>query len=413
MRDEPGTVALVESNTTGGGRSLVSSLRRHGLNPVLLTADESRYPYVRELSVRTLHVDTSSRSEVERVLPGFTDLRGVATTSEHYLEITARAAHGLGLACADPSAVAACRHKGRQRHVLASAGIDIPEGIALAPGQAGAATDAARGLGGVVVVKPVSGSGSFGVRLCSSPAEAEEHVRHLFALEGNERGVPQPTGVVVEEFVRGPEYSVELLSDRVLAVIGKHVTGPPSFIETGHDLPARVSPEETRALTETARSATKALGVGGFGAHVELRMRDGVPVVIEVNPRVAGGGIPLLLEHALGLDVFDTLAELVLGGDPTPSPRYGRGASIRHVKATGPGRVSAVRGVDAARKVPRVVDVRVPVVAGTFLPEAHGDFRDRCGWVLAADDEPETAVKAAEEAHALIRVLVENGGRQS
>ncbi|UXX92169.1 ATP-grasp domain-containing protein [Streptomyces sp. AD2-2] len=47
-----------------------------------------------------------------------------------------------------------------------------------------------------------------------------------------------------------------------------------------------------KAVTETAEAAVRALGIVLGPAHVELRLGPEGPVLIEVNPRLAGGWIP-------------------------------------------------------------------------------------------------------------------------
>jgi biotin carboxylase len=262
------------------------------------------------------------------------------------------------------------------------------------------AVAAARGIGFPVVLKPVDGSGSVGVRACAGVDEVESHAAALFGDgEGDAR-------VLVESLVTGDEFSVEMFSGRVVGITRKHLGEPPSFVETGHDYPAEVSDEVARALADTCTRATELLGLGWGPLHWELRMaEDGRAVPIEVNPRLAGGFIPELVRHAHGIDLIRETLRLVVGQVPEVEPSRHRHASIRFLFAPGEGRLEAVEGMDEARAMAGVVDVALYRSVGEEL-ETSGDFRDRIGHVIACADGSGDACQAAERGRGAIRVAV-------
>ncbi len=117
---------------------------------------------------------------------------------------------------------------------------------------------AAAEIGFPVVVKPTTGSGSTGVRLCSGPLELTEAVTGLLDTPVDERGRPVPALVLVEQYAGGAEFSVETFDDFVVGVVAKHLGPHPYFVERGHDFPAPSAPPE---LAQTALRA-----VGGPGS---------------------------------------------------------------------------------------------------------------------------------------------------
>ncbi|MDG4862760.1 ATP-grasp domain-containing protein, partial [Streptomyces sp. T-3] len=284
---------LIESNTTGTGRQFARRARDLGLEPVLVTADPTRYPYAAEDGLRTRVTNTSSEAAVRataRELAGQAPIAGVTSSSEYYVATAAATAHHLGLPGPDADAVQACRDKHRQRRVLGALGVPVPRFIAAR--DVDGAVLAAAELGHPVVLKPLQGSGSLGVRLCADTAETAAHAAELTAVAVNERGVTVPRGLLVEQYARGTEYSVEVLGETVVAVVRKHLGPLPDFVELGHDLPAALPPAAEARLKDVAVRAVRALRLGWGAAHVELR-RDGDDIrVIEVNPRLAGGMIP-------------------------------------------------------------------------------------------------------------------------
>ncbi|MGA4841748.1 ATP-grasp domain-containing protein [Streptomyces sp. G45] len=396
--------AFVESNTTGTGREFCAAARARGLRPVLLTRDADRYPYVAEDAVAHRVLDTGDPAAVVAACQALADgggLAAVASSSEYFVATAARAAAKLGLPAPDGDAVARCRDKERQRAALAAAGVPVPRFAAV--GTAADAVRAAAECGGPVVVKPVSGSGSVGVRLCRGADEVRDWAARLLDRGTDERGAPVPGRILVEAAVRGPEFSVETLDDRVVAVVAKHVGPEPYFVETGHDVPAPVPATTAAALGGTALRALAALGLGWGAAHTELRLTCRGPVVIEVNPRLAGGMIPVAVRAATGVDLVDAVIARAAGQAPAP-PGPGAGhAAVRFLHGAGEGRVTRVTGAAAARRAPGVVAVTVSTAAGREVRVTHS-FLDRLACAVATGQDTATAARRARDATALITV---------
>ncbi|MER6684916.1 ATP-grasp domain-containing protein [Streptomyces olivaceoviridis] len=385
---------LVESNTTGTGRLFPVAARGLGLHPVLLAADPSRYASVGGAEV--VPADTDSVEAVVaacRRIGAERRVAGVATSSDYYVETAAAAATALGLPANAPADLAAVRDKGVQRRRLAEGGVRVPRfAVADTVEQVLAAAEE---IGYPVVVKPVTGSGSLGVQLCADPARAARHAEAVLARGHNERGRPVPRRVTVEEFVAGPEYSAEILNGVVVGITAKHLGAPPLFVETGHDFPAGLPPAERTAVATAATDAVRVLGLGLGPVHVELRVgRDG-PVLIEANPRLAGGWIPRLVQEATGVDLILKTVEAFSGRSSTVNATHSRGAAIRFVMAEGDGVLRGIDGVAEASAVAGVIDVETYREPGAEITVA-GDFRDRIGHVLARGASAAEAAQAAE-----------------
>ncbi|WP_367042237.1 ATP-grasp domain-containing protein [Streptomyces sp. Je 1-332] len=409
----PRWFAFLESNTTGTGRDFCAAARARGLRPVLLTRDPGRYPYVAEDGVETVVLDSSDADAVYERCAALADgsgLAGIASSSEYFVATAARTAAKLGLPAPDGDAVAACRAKDVQRAALAAAGVPVPRFEAV--GEVDAAVAAAAGIGHPVVLKPVSGSGSVGVKLCRDPAETEAWARELLGRATDERGTPVPSRILVEAAVVGPEFSVETFDDTVVTVVGKHTGPEPYFVETGHDVPAPVAPATVAALGDTARAALAALGLGWGAAHTELRMSAQGPVVIEVNPRLAGGMIPVAVRAATGRDLVDEVIAKAAGQDAQPAAPGASHAAIRFLLAQDDGRegrIAAVEGVAAAAQAPGVVTAATTGTAtvGRTLRITHS-FQDRLGCVVATGASGDEAQRHALDAAGLIRIELEN-----
>jgi biotin carboxylase len=393
-------LVFVESDAGGTGRLYAQAARRLGLRPVLLAGEPGRYAADLGGYDEVATLSAGGRDPVttwcRAFIAGGGRIAGVLTSHEQYLGVAAHVARTAGLAHPEPEAVARCRNKADARAYLSAAGVPVP-GWALCRTQSDVARAADR-LGPLVVVKPVDGSGSVGVRLATDPYEAQEAAAPLLATGSLcEPGAPSRLpGVLVESYVAGPELSVEIWNGRAVTAVRKHLGAEPFFVETGHDAPAPLSSVDIAWVCQAAEEAVAALGLRWGPAHVELRLASDVPRVIEVNPRLAGGHIPRLVQLATGVDLVG-LHVAQSAGLPVTAPRYGpvRGAAIRFLTFDRPVRVLSVpdRLGSGDR---RVVETACVLRPGTeYVPK--GDRSDRAGHVIVVGEDADEAAAVAEE----------------
>jgi biotin carboxylase len=399
-------LVLIESNTSGTGRLFARAAIQQGARPILLTDDPSRYKYIDEEHLEVLQINTQDEEAMFDAcmkMKGEAGVAGITSSSEYFIVTAAVLATRLGLPGAPPEVIRTCRDKQAQRVRLQEAGVGIPAFRSVR--SAGQALKAAESLGFPVVVKPVSESGSTGVKLCADGIEVAQHAESLLKQKCNERGITIPNRILVEEFANGPEYSVETLGAQVIGITQKHTGQHPHFVEVGHDYPASISPATEEIIIEETVRAAKALGLTWGPAHFELRLTPGGPKIIEVNPRLAGGYIPELVRLATGIDLIAETIRITLGQKPQLKPQHKRYASIQFILSPHEGQLGEWNGLDRAQRVPGVKDVQSYARPGDWL-RVRGDFRDRIGHVVATGETPATSRKTVELASRLIQPVL-------
>lgn len=398
---------FIESNTTGTGRLFARAAAQHGFEPLLFTRDASRYDYLSEDRIETLEIDTQNEEDLLqacRDLASGPGLAGVASSSEYFIATAAAIATRLGLPAPHPAAVRTCRDKQQQRRCLQASGCAVAAFRAATSVKTAVA--AAETIGFPVVIKPVSGSGSVGVKLCENVAEVATHAAALLLKRSNERGLAMPRRILVESVAEGEEFSVETFSRTVVGVTRKYLSEPPDFVEVGHDYPAAIPLSAEEQIGACALSALDALGLGWGPAHTELRLSQQGPVIIEVNPRLAGGYIPKLVFLASGIDLISETIKLAAGQKPKLEQRWNRHACIRFIVPPAPGVLVQTDGLAEARSVPGVVEAEIYRRPGSEL--AHqGDFRARIGHVISSHDDLEAARLSVSAAHKAVRLTIQ------
>jgi biotin carboxylase/carbonic anhydrase/acetyltransferase-like protein (isoleucine patch superfamily) len=410
------SVAFVESNRAPGSSGLraMRHAREVGLRVILLTRDRRVYGrladpggfldrYVSDL----VPCETSRAAEIAGAVAGLDEMpAALLSFSDSHVLVAAEAARQLGLRSAEPAALRRGQDKHQCRLRCRAAGIRVPR-FALAA-DLDAALRGARAVGLPCVVKPVEGSGSRAVRLCRSEADVRLAWAEVAGAPPNAFGQRPRAAALVEQFLVGPEVSVETVTrDHTTTAVGvtdKTVAGTPFFIEMGHSFPSTLPAGVARRCEETAAGALEAIGLDLGVCHVELRLVDGEPYVIEANLRPGGRGITDLVEHAAGVSLVSAFLALHLGGRPELRPTRRRGAAMRFLTAA-PGVVVSVRGAEAVERVPGVEAVVVTVVPGDRVrPLVTGD--DRVGHVIVTAGDAPAAVRLAERTAAAIRIEI-------
>lgn len=358
--------------------------------------------------------------EWEHYLPGAADEfyvshRDLAPSAvlplvEYATPFAARLAERYGLPGAGYGAALVLRDKSVLRRVAAGAGIANP-----ASRRAEGPEDVRaflREYPAGVVLKPANRQGSVGTMILTDPGRVDdawqgclEHDEGVFVPDRR-----MPLAMLVEQYVDGHEYSVEMFlagGEPVFASITDKLLYPgPRPIEQGHVVPADVPPELAERLTGETRRLLAAVGFGTGVVHCEWIVSGGVPYLVECAGRFGGDGIVALLAHAFGFDPIRTF-QRVMSGEPLdgPLPRQAGSAAAVRFLAAGPGRVDAVAGVEEARALPGVLDVDVAVAPGDRIPEMRSSW-DRVGHVEVQAPTPAAAARLAEEAIGKVVVTV-------
>ncbi|RUX68138.1 ATP-grasp domain-containing protein, partial [Mesorhizobium sp. M2A.F.Ca.ET.040.01.1.1] len=161
---------------------------------------------------------------------------------------------------------------------------------------------AATEIGLPVIVKPAVGSGgSKGVRLCQSADELAEHTTHL--LNGEHKWPSSPR-ILVEQFARGPYYIADTMGTEVFQIATAEFGPAPHFVISEAIYPAVLTHDEHKLIADISQNCLRALDLSWGPTCIEFRWTKLGPVVIEVNPRLAGGVGPQLMQLAYGVDLI-------------------------------------------------------------------------------------------------------------
>ena len=191
---------------------------------------------------------------------------------------------GIPLVGCGVLASALCMDKDRAHKLAAVAGVSVPNSYVLGRGEAGEAASRAERLGYPIFVKPVKAGSSYGVTKVTERGQLTAAVELAFSHDD---------AVLLEECISGFEVGCAVLGNDVLTVGAvDEIELQSGFFDYTEKytlktaqihVPARIRPEQSAQIQETARTVYRALGCRGF-ARVDLFLdAQGRIVFNEVN----------------------------------------------------------------------------------------------------------------------------------
>jgi biotin carboxylase len=337
-------------------------------------------------------------------------LDGVFTAGTDFSASAAYVAGQLGLPGIPYEAAIAASDKLKMRSVLAAAGVASPRFIE-ATSSSGLAAAAA--LSFPLVVKPADSMGARGCRSVLNGPELEAAVAAALPFSRTGR-------VIVEEYVEGPEFSIDALveGDEILirGIADRHIFFDPYFVELGHTMPSAADPEIQEEVLRVFRLAVRALGITLGVAKGDMKYCPArrEAVVGEIAARLSGGYMSgWTYPYASGIDV--TREALLLSvGLPLSAARQRKGGRVSDVAVRGfatdmgwisaerafisiPGTVAAVEGSIEAERMPYVKQLFLRVGPGDRVVFPSNNVQ-KCGNVISQAPTREAAVEAADSA---------------
>lgn len=332
--------------------------------------------------------------------------------------VAAAASARLGLPNNDVEAVRRTRDKRELRRAFSVAEVPQPDFTILDPDDvrtllAGEHPPWIDDVAFPAVVKPPGLSGSQGVIRVDAPGELPAVARRIVEITAHAEGraptdPPGPDGLILEEFVAGPEVAVEAVvragTVRILAVFDKPdpLEGP-YFEETIYVTPSRHSDRDLRDLARVVETGVAALGLSEGPVHAEARLTDRGVRLLEVAARSIGGLCARALRFGVGVSLEEVILRHALElREPVLVPE-GAASGVMMLPIPRAGTLREVRGVDEARAVPGVVGLEVTIPRGRRVePLPEGDRY--LGFLFARGKGPAEVEATLRTAHAHLTV---------
>lgn len=247
-----------------------------------------------------------------------------------------------------------------------------------------------------IITKPVDNSASRGIYIAHNETELKYALQNSFSCSKSGR-------VIVEEYLDGPEVSVEILvqdgEPYVLQVTDKITSGEPHFIEMGHSQPSQLPPLDVDAIKKLAYNAAKAVGIKNGCGHAEIKLTSKGPKMVEIAGRLGGDFITtVLLPISTGINISEYEILRAIGEPKAFDPNsviWNRGVAVKFIEAK-PGKVKSVAVDYLAEEMVGVEEVKFVCKSDIQYGEAANN-NDRFGYIIATGKTTQTALDRCDK----------------
>lgn len=254
------------------------------------------------------------------------------------------------------------------------------------------------------ILKPSRNSGSRGI------AKIQKGLNKVQFVELFERSKleSRDKSVMLEQFVEGPEFSVEIIvwngQVNVLAVTDKKTTEAPYFVELGHNQPSIFPTEIVEKIKAAAVVGVKALQVNNCACHAEVKYEfqsskvpssDGEAYIMEIGARMGGDFISTVLTRlSTGINMIDVAVNCALGIEPDLTPKAAPLSVCIRYFCPKPGKLVRISNTEVFYD-PRVHEWEIYHKKGDMIPEVTSSLC-RSGHVIVTEETPQKAIAYAE-----------------
>lgn len=405
---------FIESNTTGTGELYLERALTKGYAVYFLTNQPLRYPFLNKFDVALIFIDTSDIEKLITFCKNIKNLVAILSSSEFYIEIASQVARKFGLFSSDAQAVCDCRNKFTLFNKLSAGNIQVPKTILLKSSQE--IHQDAEKLSFPIICKPHFGTGSIGVKLCKTQDEFIEHANNLLAAPIDSRERVKKNAVLAQEYIDGDEYSVEIIGTEKgfinLGITKKYLGPEPNFLEIGHDFPSVLATKLSKCIISEVYQALSAVKLIYGPTHVEVRVKNNQVFIIEINPRLAGGMIPALIEESYNIDLLGAIIDLYANKAIELVLNRKCYSSIRFLVPKNSGVIQVIDNVIDTKLKKHIRYFSINKKVGDAI-SIQGDYRDRIGYVIVTGESSKKSQNYSNQAISNVNIHVEVNNYQN
>jgi carbamoyl-phosphate synthase large subunit len=281
--------------------------RAKELGHYIITIDRDKNAYGNIFSDCPLEIDTNDYTSIIEVAIK-EKIDGILTSSDLPVRVVASVCEKLKLPGLSKNSAFLCTNKYLMREHLCDNGFLVPKFRHIKN-----VTDVDAVNFFPAILKPLDSSGSRGVTRVNS---MDDLINLLpYSLSFSRCGE-----ALVEEFIDGPEYSVETLSQggrtNIIAITEKTIKGQDDnyFVEDRHIIPANITEATNESISKTVTKFIETLKLGDSPTHTELKVNSKGIYIIESGARLGGDFIASdLVPLATGIDMLGNAIRIALG----------------------------------------------------------------------------------------------------
>ncbi|MFE2302802.1 ATP-grasp domain-containing protein [Streptomyces sp. NPDC059445] len=379
----------------GDDRGFASAFRARGVLPVtVMSTPQPLAKFVKKNiwypdDFEAVHYFDGDFEAMAKIVESY-DPVGIVTGNESGVEFAARLVERLMPQFQNvPGSAKYQRHKGEMALALERAGVAGPRTLSTADPAEAAAWIGSSGLAGrPLILKPPHSAGTDNVHFVPAGGEWRGHFDHILGqVNGFEL---RNDTVIVQEFLEGPEYIVDLYSVDGrhglvdTCVYAKHDRGPRYGIYDVADFLAPDHPD-VAVLAPYVMRAADAVGIRNGSTHAEAIMTPEGPRLVELAARYSGSCMMISGSLATGDNQIERTVRHVLDGEFVPSFELVKEVRTLWLCSDLAGPVHHMEILEAIADLPTTHSMSIPA-EGRDMPLTN-DVTTSLGWVIQGADD--------------------------
>jgi len=298
--------------------------------------DESLTTELSTLTSATYDCDLSSEEELNNCINrirSYQRVDAILCIGEEVVEIVSKVSAHQKLPFTSDVGVGLVRNKQMLRETLCRCGISKIRSISI--NNEKDLSTALDVIGLPAILKPKRGTASLSVfpikdkidtgHLWSCVLQSKKHwPGHIDHVTSGE--------FILEKYLDGQLFSLEIGlasgKTKLLTVSYRYRAEHDESVEIGTLTPAPISVELWKVFSDYASRVVHAADLNRGVFHLEIILTNQGPEVVELNPRLMGGSIPLLYQRAYDFNVFEWLIPIYVEGVIPPFPQKANSYSL-------------------------------------------------------------------------------------
>ena len=168
-------------------------------------------------------------------------------------------------------------------------------------------------IGFPAILKPSDSQGQRGIVYLKNQKDLDDNINAV--LQYSKNGV-----AIAEKYIDGPEISVNgyLLNGEIkILVASDRITWPQyTGLIHKHIVPSVLLDEQTnKVMTDIVRDACKRIGITNGPVYLQIKLKSGIPYIIEITPRLDGCHMWNVLNRYMGVNLLKLTFRHLLEGD--------------------------------------------------------------------------------------------------
>lgn len=408
-------IIFVEASQTGAGEVACAYAKNSGYFVILFCKSILNYKQtIFKNCDSVIEIDTTKISELinETIkLQQKFCIKAVTTTSDFFVVQTAQLCEYLNLPGNSVSSVENIKNKLKMRNEIQKFKPELNPQYFHALSFEDAIKFATNN-GFPFIAKPINGNDSLHVKKISNTYDLQKYFNDRKQWGVDVSGQNFENGVLLESFVQGTEFCLDLLKSvsGKLILIGafkKMLAGTEQgyFIKIGASFPA--SSMDTDLLFKEISPLVEHMEFAVGAINIDCKIENGKVKILEMNPRLVGDQMGShMIEIATGLNPAHAIVDVSCGKDLIWQPKKIRGVAIHRLTMPFAGYFAGLYNLENLKEMEHVECVNILGEIGKWIEPASSN-QGVIGSVIVSHETAELAMILACEIASHIEVKVD------